>query len=157
MSSACIPLMHGSVVEASHYIHDALTGMAHMHPLPTARRAHKWFLWCEPGLHFALLGQVLLCFFERPAWCATTEAPCISGEAIYPLFGLPMLSRWEALAVESFLLGLLAGRVALEVTYLGFDRYKSSQSHRFSGSLLLLAIADCIASVLTPWCGSLPA
>ena len=82
-----------------------------------------------------------------------TNISVVAGLVLSSIAGVTL----SPLAVESFLLGLLAGRVALEVTYLGFDRYKSSQSHRFSGSLLLLAIADCIASVLTPWCGSLPA
>ena len=126
------------VCTAAHFIRDALDCIAHVHPLPTplARRAHLIFLWCEPLMRIGLLALVLLCFFETPTWCATVEQPCVAHRARYPLFGLPMLSQWSALSIESFLLALLCARLALELTFQGWERFIASrlQASNFSSN-----------------------
>ena len=89
------------VQEAVLYIKDALDGRRHVHPQAGqgARRAHLRqlnLLW--PIVRVVLILQIVLCFFEPPAWCVLDSAeerasPCENERNIYPVFGLPYSER----------------------------------------------------------------
>jgi hypothetical protein len=108
------------VQEAVLFIKDALDGRRHVHPRggEVARREHlRQLNWMWPIVRVVLVLQLLLCFFERPPWCALAEdrdgmrAPC-EDRSRFPVFGLPYLHRWAALGIDYVLLSAICAEFA---------------------------------------------
>ena len=64
------PFVHAGAL----FIQDALFLTTHSRPLPgrRCRNLHLAHLMLVPYVHLTLIVQVLISFFELPAWCATT-------------------------------------------------------------------------------------
>ena len=93
---------------AALFVQDAWTGLERIHPREGDRARRLWL--CHLLLHWpvraALLGLIVLTFFEPPAWMASV-GPVALNATLYPVSGLPLLPPAWTVSVEAALLAVL--------------------------------------------------
>lgn len=151
------------VQRAAMHIHDAVDGVCRPKPQQgeTARQAQLAHLAMRLPLWCTLVVYVLLTFFECPGWAVDREHFVYSHPKEYPVFGLPVLSRWWAAGIELACLFVLIFELTLRIVAQGprrFFRYwrtscpmnaaRRVQSVYFL--VLLAALIDALATLATP-------
>ena len=140
------------VATAALHIQEAMHGRPSVHPRGTkgARTAHLLasgvMFWPTRVCTVCLL---LLAFFETPDWCVNNQY-ALNHTELYPVSGLPKLTKWPAAGIEVALLLVLI----VDLTLVGFAqgprRYLLEPLQAFYAFVLCCAVADFLVSIITP-------
>ena len=104
------------------------------------------------------LVYMLLCFFERPAWCYSDEHQCLAGDppAPPPMWSLPMASTTTTCTIELACLSVWAADMCIDAFVRaapGAAAFREGLRWAWgSGRLpvILLAVADMAWTALDP-------